>query len=93
MYILEINLCQFLHLKIFSPILSIVNFILFMVFFDVKKLLISFHWFIFVFILISLGSGSKKSLLRFLSRVLCMPIFSSKSFVVSGLTFRSLIHF
>ena len=73
MYIVEIDLCKFLHLKIFSPILSIVNFVLFMVLFDVKKLLsnlISFHWFIFVFILISLGSGSKKSLLRFLSRVL-----------------------
>ena len=46
----------------------------------------------FVFIFITLGGGSKKILLRFMSeRVL--PMFSSKSFIVSNLIFRSLIHF
>ena len=54
--------CQLLHLQIFSPIL----FILFMVFFAVQKLLslVRSHLFIFVFILITLGGGSKKILLN-----------------------------
>jgi len=48
--------------------------------------------FIFVFISLTLGGGSQKILLWFIySSVL--PIFSSKSFIVPGLTFRSLIHF
>ena len=54
--------------------------------------LIRSHLFIFVFIFITLGSGSKKILLRFMSKSV-LSIFSSKSFIVSGLTFRSLIHF
>ena len=58
-------------------------FILFTVSFAVQKLLsfIRSHLFIFVFIFITLGGGSKK-----------IPMFSSKSFIVSGLTFLSLIH-
>ena len=65
-------------------------FILFTVSFAVQKLLsfIRSHLFIFVFIFITLGGGSK--------RILCqsvLPRFSSKSLIVSGLTFRSLIHF
>ena len=48
--------------------------------------------FIFVFIFITLGSGSKKSLLWFMSKSV-LPMFSSRSFIVSGLTFRSQIHF
>ena len=69
-------------------------FILFMVSFAVKELLsfIRSHLFIFVFISISLGGGSKRILLWFMSWSV-LPIFSSKSFIVSGLTFRSLIHF
>ena len=50
------------------------------------------HLFIFVFIFLTLGGGSKKFLLRFMSKSV-LPMFSSKSFIVSGLTFRSLIHF
>ena len=52
----------------------------------VQKLLslIRSHLFIFVFIFITLGGEFKKILL---------PMFSLKSFIVSGLTFRSLIHF
>ena len=54
--------------------------------------LIRSHLFIFVFIFITLGGGSKKILLWFMPKhVLPMP--SSKSFIVSGLPFRSLIHF
>ena len=54
--------------------------------------LIRSHLFIFVFIFITLGDRSKKILLRFMSKSV-LPMFSSKSFIVSGLTFRSLIHF
>ena len=46
----------------------------------------------FCFYFHTLGGGSEKILLQFMSeRVL--PMFSSKSFIVSRLTFRSLIHF
>ena len=48
--------------------------------------------FIFVFIFITLGGGSKKILLQFMSKSVLL-MFSSKSFMVSSLTFRSLIHF
>ena len=48
--------------------------------------------FIFVFIFITLGGGSKKILLQFMSKSV-LPMFSSKSFIVSSLTFRSLIYF
>ena len=74
-------------------------FTLFMVSFDVQKLLssIRFHLFNFVFIFISLfhfisfGGRSKKTLLRFMSKECSM--FSVKNFIVSSLTFRYLIHF
>ena len=63
-------------------------------FFAVQKLLsfIRSHLFIFVFISITLGGGSKKTLLWFMSKSV-LRMFSSKSFIVSSLTFRSLIHF
>ena len=68
-------------------------FVLFMVSFAVQKLLslIKSHLFIFVFISITLGGGSKKILLWFMSKSV-FPVFSFKSFIVSGLTFKSLIH-
>ena len=49
-------------------------------------------FFIFVFIVIILGGGSEKISLQFMSESV-RPMFSSKSFIVSGLRFRSLIHF
>ena len=60
-----------------------------MVSFAVQKILsfIRSHLFIFVFILITLGGGLKKILLRFMSKSI-LPMFSSKSFIVSGLIFR-----
>ena len=63
-----------------------------MVSFAVQNLLslIMSHLFIFVFIVITLGGGSKKILLWFMSKSV-RPVFFSKSFIVFGL--RSLIHF
>ena len=62
--------------------------------FTVQNLLslIRSHLLIFVFIFITLGGGSKKILLRLMSKSV-LPMFSSKSFIVSGFTLRSLIHF
>ena len=59
--------------------------------FAVQNPLIMSHLFIFVFIFINLGDGSKRSFCGFCQRVffLCFPL----SFIVLGLTFRSLIHF
>ena len=93
LYILEINS---LSIVSFANIFSHSDgclFILFMVSFVVQNLLsfIRSHLFIFVFISITLGGGSKKILLWFMSKRV-LPMFSSKSFIVSGLTFRSLIH-
>ena len=50
---------------------------------------------VFVFLFLTyftLGGGSKKILLWFMSKCV-LPMFSSRSLMVSGLTFRSLIHF
>ena len=92
-YTFELIFCQLLHLQTFSPMLKCL-FILFMVSFAVQKLLNlnRSHLFIFVFIFITLGGGSKKMLLQFLSKSVLFR-FSSKSFIVSGFIFRSLIHF
>uniref|UniRef100_A0A8D1ZG39 Uncharacterized protein n=1 Tax=Sus scrofa TaxID=9823 RepID=A0A8D1ZG39_PIG len=69
-------------------------FVLFRVFFALQKLLslIRSHLFMFVFIVITLGGGSEKILLWFMLESV-WPTFSSKSFIVSSLIFRSLIHF
>ena len=50
--------------------------------------LIRSHLFTLVFISITLGGGSRRILLWFMS-LSVLPMFSSKSFIVSGLTFRS----
>ena len=80
LYILEINP---LSVASFANIFSHSEgclFILFIVSFAVQKLLslIRSHLFIFVFIFITLGGGSKKILLRFMSKSV-LPMFSSKS--------------
>ena len=46
-----------------------------------------------VFIFNTLGGGSKKIFLQFFMSKSILPMFSSKSFRISGLKFRSLIHF
>ena len=94
LYILEINP---LSIDSFANIFSHSEgcfFVLFIVSFAVQKLLsfIRSHLFIFVFISITLGGESKKILLQFMSKSI-LSMFSSKSFIVSSLTFRSLIHF
>ena len=94
LYILEINPFSIdLFANIFSHSEGCL-FFLFMVSFAVQKLwsFIRSHLFIFVFISITLGGGSKKILLWFMSKSI-LPMFSSKSFIVSGLTLRSLIHY
>ena len=56
---------------------------------------LKFNWVPFVyfcFISITLGGGSKEIFLGFMSKSV-LPTFSSKSFIVSCLTLRSLIHF
>ena len=50
------------------------------------------HLLIFAFIACAFGITPKKSLLRQMSRRVS-PVFSSRSFIVSGLTFHSLIYF
>ena len=92
LYILEINP---LSVASFANIFSHSEgclFVLFMVSFAVQKLLSLIRSHLFVFIFITLGGGSKKILLRVMSKSV-LPMFSSKSFIVSSLTFRPLIHF
>ena len=78
--------------KIFSHSVGCL-FVLFRVSFAVQKLLslIRSHLFIFVFTVNTLRGGSEKMLLSFMSERV-WPVFSSKSFIVSGLLSRSLIH-
>uniref|UniRef100_A0A8D1K0P5 Uncharacterized protein n=1 Tax=Sus scrofa TaxID=9823 RepID=A0A8D1K0P5_PIG len=78
--------------KIFSHSVGCL-FVLFRFSFAVQKILslIKSHLFIFVLIIITLGGGSEKMLL-FMSESV-WPMFSSKSFIVSGLIFWSLIYF
>ena len=54
--------------------------------------LIASHLFSFVFIVITLGGGFEKIFLWFMLASV-WPMFSSKRFIVSGFTFRSLIYF
>ena len=92
--ILEINpLLIALFPNIFSHSVHYLS-ILLIASFAVQKLLslISSYLFIFVFIFITLRGCSKNILLQFMSKSV-QPVFSSKSFTVSSLTFRSLIHF
>ena len=64
-----------------------------MVSFAVQNLLslIKSHLFIFVFISVTVEVRQKKILLWFMSKSV-FPVFSSKSFIVYGLTFKSFIH-
>ena len=94
LYILEMNPLSVVSFTIIFSYSEGYLFTLLIVFFAVQKLLslIRSHLFTFAFISVTLGGGSKRILLWFMSSSV-LPMFSSKSFVVSGLTFRSLINF
>ena len=94
LYILDINLYSLYHLQMFFSHSVGCCSVLTMVSFAVQKLfsLIRPHLFIITFIYFALGNRSKKTLLQFMSKSV-LPILSSRSFMQSGLTFRSLIHF
>ena len=79
-------------LETISPILRVV--LLFMVSFAVQKpfSLGSVCLYLFLFIFFTLGGGSKKILLQFMSNSV-LPILSFKSLIISSLTNRFLIHF
>ena len=67
-------------------------FTLVIVSFVVQKLISLIRFFVyFSYISITLGGGSQRILLSFMSSSV-LPMFSSKSFTVSGLLFRYLIH-
>ena len=65
-----------------------------MVYFSVQELfnLFMFHLFIFAFISFAFRRHPKKILIQFVSKSVLF-VFSSGSFIISSLTFRSLIHF
>ena len=94
LYILEINPLSVISFAIIFSHSEGCLFTLLIVSFAVQKLLnlTRSHLFTFVFISITLGGGSQMILLWSMSSSV-LPIFSSKSFIVSSLTFRCLIHF
>ena len=65
-----------------------------MVSFAVQSLvsLIRSHWFIFVFISVALGDRPEKTFVMLMSESV-LPMFFSRSLMVSFLRFRSLSHF
>ena len=94
LYVLDINqLSDILFAGIFSHSVGSL-FVLLVVSFAAQKLfsLMQSHVFIFAFVSLARGDIPKKILLRPVSKnVLIM--FSSRGFMVSGLAFKSLIHF
>ena len=89
LYILEIN-CQLRCFRLFPPILRVVFLFLFIASFALQKLLGLIRSYLLIFVFTS-GSGSKRILLWFRSESV-LPMFSSKNFIVSGITLKSLIH-
>ena len=94
LYILEINPLSVASFVIISSHSEGCLFNLFIVSFAVHQLLdlIRSHLFTFDFISITLGGESKSILLQFMSQSV-LPMLSSKSFIVTGLPFKYLIHF
>ena len=94
LYILEIKpLSVASCANIFSQSIGCL-FILSIVFFAVQKhtSLIRSHLFIFAFISIALREQVKKTLVQFISENV-LPLFSSRSFMVSCIIFKFLSHF
>ena len=94
LYIFEINPLSVASFVIISSHSEGCLFNLFIVSFAVHQLLdlIRSHLFTFDFISITLGGESKSILLQFMSQSV-LPMLSSKSFIVTGLPFKYLIHF
>ena len=94
LYTLEIN--QLLVASLANTFSHSVGslFILFMVSFDVQRVLslIRSIFFFFTLFSVTLEDGSKKMLLQFMPKCI-LPMVSSKSFIVFSLTFRPLSHF
>ena len=69
-------------------------FVFFLVSFSVQKFvsLIRSHWFILAFISVALGDSPEKIFMRLMSENV-LPMFSSRSLMVSCLIFKSLSHF
>ena len=85
-------LCQLFHLQLFSPNFRVVCHLVYSFLCYAKLLsLTRSHWFIFCFYFHYYSRWVKEDLLQFMLSVL--PMFSFKSCIVSGLTFKSLIHF
>ena len=93
LHILEINSLSVVSFAIIFSHSEGCFFTLLIVSFVVQKLLglIKSHLFIFAFISITLGGGHRGCCCDLCQSVL--PMFSSKSSIVSSLTFTSLIHF
>ena len=90
LYSFEINPLLVSSFANISPHYMGCLFILFIVLFAGQKFLCFIRSHFFVFIM--LEHGSKKILLQYKSKSV-LPMFSFKSFMVSALTFGSLIHF
>ena len=91
---MRLVVCHLLHLLLFSPILKAVFFTLLIVSFVVQKFLslIWSHLFYFFFYFHYSGRWViEDPAVIYVESVL--PMFYSRSFIVSDLTFRSLIHF
>ena len=94
LYILEIKLLSVASLaNIFSHSVGCL-FVVFTVSFAVQKpvSLVRFHLLTFYLISIALGDWPKETLVQFMSEDI-LPIFSSRSFMVSCLILKSLSHF
>ena len=91
LHILEINPLSVVSFAIIFSHSEGCLFTFLVVSFAMQKLLrlIRFHLFTFVFISLTLGVDHRRSCFDLRHQVFCL--FSSKSFIVSGLTFRSLI--
>ena len=94
LYVLEMDALWVVSFAVIFSHSEFCLFTWFIVLYAVQKLLslIRSHLFIFVFISIILGGGLWRILLWFMSRSI-LPLLSYRSFIVSGFTFKSLIHF
>ena len=94
LYILEIKPLSFASFEtILSHCVSCL-FVFFLVSFAIQKLvsLIRSYWFIFAFISVALGDWPEKIFVRLMSENV-LPVFSSRSLMVSCLLFKSFSHF